>query len=54
MFVGAPDSWGTEFIVMYMENYGTDYDLELFVTTSKQLNVHVNVSSPKYNGNKVR
>ncbi|KAK3083453.1 hypothetical protein FSP39_022988 [Pinctada imbricata] len=43
----APDNRGTEFIIGYMENYLTDYKLELFVTTSKTTSVSVRVRAPK-------
>nr|XP_034327535.1 uncharacterized protein LOC105323126 [Crassostrea gigas] len=44
---GAPDNRGTEFIIGFMENLGSDYQCELFVTTSRTTVVSVQVDSPK-------
>ncbi|OWF39259.1 uncharacterized protein LOC110465261 [Mizuhopecten yessoensis] len=45
---GAPDNRGTEFIFGFMENQGTSYNLELFVTTSRTTTVNVRLTSPRY------
>ncbi|XP_071171034.1 SCO-spondin-like [Mytilus edulis] len=44
----APDNRGTEFVIAFMDNYKVDYDLELFVTTSRTSTVNVEVTSPKW------
>jgi hypothetical protein len=45
--LGAPDNRGTEFIIGFMDNWGTDFDCELFVTTARTTVVSVKVDSPK-------
>ncbi|VDI81772.1 Hypothetical predicted protein, partial [Mytilus galloprovincialis] len=44
----APDNRGTEFVIAYMDNYLSTYELELFVTTSRTTIVNVEVTSPKW------
>ncbi|CAC5401261.1 unnamed protein product [Mytilus coruscus] len=44
----APDNRRTEFVIAFMDNYKVDYDLELFVTTSRTTTVNVEVTSPKW------
>ncbi|XP_064615788.1 IgGFc-binding protein-like [Liolophura sinensis] len=45
----APDNAGREFLVVYMENAADTFstELELYVTTSHQSDVRVNVTSPQ-------
>lgn len=45
---GAPDNRGKEFIIGFMENYQTSFNLEIFVTTSRTTKVYVEVTAPKY------
>ncbi|KAJ8313206.1 hypothetical protein KUTeg_009242 [Tegillarca granosa] len=45
---GGPDNKGTEYIIGYMENKGTDYSADLYVTTMKTTTVTVNVKAPLY------
>ena len=44
----VPDNAGTEFIVGFMENINSNYDVELFITTMELFTVHVNISAPRY------
>lgn len=46
--VGAPDNRGTKFVIGFMENYATSYNLEIFVTTYKAGAITVSVTSPKW------
>ena len=43
-----PDNAGLEFIVGFMENINSNYDVELFITTMELFTVHVNISAPRY------
>ncbi|KAJ8316017.1 hypothetical protein KUTeg_006031 [Tegillarca granosa] len=45
-----PDNIGNEYVVMFMENdiYGSDFPLELYITTPGKKDVHVTVTSPKW------
>lgn len=47
-YPGAPDNRGTKFVIGFMENYATNFNLEIFVTTYKSLPVDVSVRSPKW------
>ena len=44
----VPDNAGTEFIIGFMENYDTDYDAEIFITTMEVVTVNVDISAPSY------
>lgn len=51
-FLGALDNRGNEFLVAFMDNkilQDTDINPEIFITTSKNHPVHVNVSAPGLN-----
>ncbi|KAJ8304500.1 hypothetical protein KUTeg_018083 [Tegillarca granosa] len=45
----GPDNQGREFIIGFMDNIGTNNNLELFITTTSNNNANVNITTPLYN-----